>query len=325
MPILEDSLYYPPKLFANGHVQTIYPYFFRKIKDIQLERKRINTLDGDFLDLDILKNNSSEVVILSHGLEGSSKTPYIRGMAKAFDEFGKDVIAWNMRSCSEEMNLKPQFYHAGSTPDLEQIINFAIEAGYQKIHLVGFSLGANLTAMYLGQEGNSLPSEIVKAVLISTPFDLRSSSIELSKTINKMYLENFLVTMRAKILKKHKQMELPQVDLKNLKRTKTFRQFDDYFNAPIHGFKDAEDYWAKCSSIKVLHNIKIPTLMLTALDDPFMGEECYPIKEAKSNTNLFLETPKSGGHVGFIQFNDKSQYWSEKRATDFIIHDNIIS
>ena len=164
---------------------------------------------------------------------------------------------------------------------------------------------------------------IKKAALFSTPCDLYSSIKELSKPMNKMYLENFLNTMRTKILQKHNTIGLTKVDIKHLRKIKTFQEFDNRFTAPLHGFKDAFDYYEKGSCKKNLKNITIPTLMVNAKNDPFLGKDCYPIKEAAQNPNLYLEMPKSGGHVGFLESLRKDILWSELRAGAFILDDEL--
>lgn len=309
----------------NGHIQTLYPYFFRKVKDIQFSRKRLRTFDNDFLDIDISDINSTKLIVLSHGLEGSSDTQYIRGMTRHFNNLGFDVISWNMRSCSGELNWTEKFYHALMTSDLSQVIDFSkSRKAYKEINLIGFSLGAILTSNYLGEKAQQIDPLIKKATIFSTPCDLYSSVKELSRPMNKMYLENFLGTMRKKILLKHNTIGLTNVDVKHISKIKSFEEFDNRFTAPLHGFKDAHDYYEKGSCKTKLKDIAIPTLMVNAKNDPFLGKECFPIKEARDNDNLYLEMPKTGGHVGFFESIRKDILWSELRAQAFIMDDEII-
>lgn len=317
MPWIQSSTYRPPPMFSNGHLQTLYPYFFRKIRDIEYKRIRLDTDCGDFLDIDLSLIGSDELLIVSHGLEGSSASQYIKGMVRQFNRDGKDVLAWNMRSCSGEMNRLPGFYHAGMTDDLDLMIRYGIEKGYKKISLIGFSLGANLTALYLGQRSETLAPEITNAVIFSTPCDLGKSAEKISRVRYRFYLESFLVTMRKKILDKSLSMDLG-VSLEGIERIKSFREFDDRFTGPLHGFKNGQQYYDEVSCKKWLHKIKVPTLIINAKDDPFLTKECFPTKEAHDNKNLYLEIPVSGGHVGFISFNSDRLYWSEKRAHDFL-------
>ena len=317
MPWMENSTYTAPPLFANGHLQTLYPYFFRKIRDVNYSRVRLNTSDGDFIDVDRSSVDSPNVIIISHGLEGSSDSQYIKGMTRIFNKQGLDVIAWNQRSCSGELNRLKRFYHSGVTDDLEFIIKYTESLGYKNISLMGFSLGGNLTALYLGQQGKNLSPRISNAVLFSVPCDLGKSAEKISQVQYRFYLESFLTTMRQKILKKNLTVDLG-VDTNGIEKIKSFGEFDDRFTAPLHGFKSAQEYYQTCSSKNWLQEIAVPTLIVNAKDDPFLTKECFPIREARKNKNLFLETPKSGGHVGFVTFNQGENYWSEKRAQEFL-------
>ncbi|MBT3584577.1 MAG: alpha/beta fold hydrolase [Halobacteriovoraceae bacterium] len=312
----------PPPLMANGHVQTIYPFIFRKIKELSYARSRINTADGDFLDLDCLDQDSKEVVILTHGLEGNSNSAYIKGMARHFSRRGSDVIAWNMRSCSGEMNRSHLFYHSANYNDLESVIQWArAKNQYKKIVLVSFSLGCNITAKYLGAMGHNIPAEIQACTLFSAPCCLDATVDSLKGPFGKVYLESFLVTMRKKIVAKSKIMELPGIDptdLANINNIKTFRDFDKKFTAPLAGFKDHREYWKEASCYQDLGNIRIPTLIVNAKNDPFLNGKCYPTLIAAKNPYLHLEIPESGGHLGFVAFNQHDRYWSEQRASQFV-------
>lgn len=231
---------------------------------------------------------------------------------------GYDTIAWNYRSCSGELNRQRGFYTANDYMDLELVINWAILRGYKKVSLIGFSIGANLTGFYLGDKNFRIPSEITSAILISAPIDIEESTLNLNNWhIGKVYTESFLSTMRKKIKLKHEIMGLPGIDIDAILRVKTFKEFDDLYTAPANGYSNAKDYYQHASAKRVLHNIKIPTLILNAENDPFLGENCYPDKIARNSKNIFLEKPKSGGHVGFVCFKDE-HYWSEKRALEFL-------
>lgn len=322
MPVISDSTYKAPRLFSNGHIQTLYPYLFRKIKDVDYKRSRLTTKDHDFIDIDIASVNSNKLLILSHGLEGSSESPYVKGMARHFNMLGVDALAWNMRSCSGEMNKAERFYHGGDSEELDSIVKYALSLGkYNEIYLMGFSLGANLTAKYLGDMGRSLHSSIKKAVIYSAPCDLKSSAEVLARPVQKIYLNDFMTTMKKKLIEKDSLIGFTSIDISKIPDVKSFFEFDTLFTAPLHNFKDAFDYYAKASCKPVLHNISIPLLIINAKNDPFLADECYPIKEATKNKNITLEIPNSGGHVGFVSFNENQFYWSEMRASNFIFGD----
>lgn len=320
MPIITDSEFSPPKILENGHTQTLYTYFFRKVDGVKYERVRIETPDDDFLDIDHTAVGSDHLVILSHGLEGSTDTGYIRGMMKYFSEKGIDTIGWNMRSCSGELNRQKRFYHAASTDDLETVISYARSLKrYKKISLVGFSLGGNLTLFYIGQKGKSLYPELTNSIVFSSPVDLSSSIDKLEKPgFGKIYTENFLNTMRQKLIAKNEIMDMG-VDLNGIDKIKSFREFDDKYTAPISGFKDGADYYSSASSLQHLDKIVLPTLIVNAKNDPFLPAKCYPLRQAEKNPNLHLEIPESGGHVGFVHYNEGLEIWSEQRAEKWIL------
>lgn len=308
--------YKAPFLFKNGHIQSIYPVLFRKIDPSFYERERIDTPDGDFLDLDWARAESDTLAVISHGLEGNSCRAYVTGMAKALNKGGWDVLAWNYRSCSGEPNRRLQSYHNGATGDLSWVIQHAKkQKPYREVALVGFSLGGNLSLVHLGRD--QVDPVVTKAVVFSVPCDLKSSAETISKPANAIYMKRFLKMLHEKIRDKMKLMP-GQIDDHKFEKIKTFRQFDDRYTAPIHGFKDALDYWEKCGSKQFLHAIQVPVLIVNAADDPFLPQECYPVREAASNRNITLEIPESGGHVGFIEFNRRNRYWSEKRAVSFL-------
>ena len=317
MPLIETSTYRAPLLLFNGHVQTIFPTLFRKVHDVSFTRERITTPDDDFLDLDWLTMNaSSKLVILSHGLEGNTSRAYVRGMAKRFHEEGWNILAWNYRGCSGESNRLLRSYHSGATEDLEIVIHHGLSRGYTEIVLIGFSLGGNMTLKYLGEKGNQVHPAIRKAVTFSVPVDLKSSALTMESPACRIYMRRFLRMLHEKI--KLKSTMFPgQISDTGFSEIKTFRQFDDRYTAPLHGFRDAEDYWSRCSAVRFLDKITIPTLLVNAQNDPFLGPSCFPITQVQHHTHITLEMPRTGGHVGFPASSKKGYYWSEERALLF--------
>jgi len=316
---MPEPSYSPPFLMKNGHVQTIFPSLFRRIDGVCYKRERIRTADDDFLDLDWSTQNHSKLAILSHGLEGCSSRSYIKGMARALNDNGWDALAWNYRSCSGEPNHQLRSYHNGVTDDLAWVIDHAgKKRPYQQIALIGFSLGGNLTLLHIGRE---TPNPMIsKAVVFSVPCDLASSAQTLAKPANVLYMKRFLKMLHQKVREK-KQLMPERIDDTGFDQIKNFKDFDDRYTAPIHGFTDARDYWTKCSSKPFIPDIRIPTLIVNAVNDPFLPEACYPFKEAESNQHITLLTPESGGHVGFVCFNRQNLYWSEKTAVRFLNQD----
>ena len=323
MPLLTSSSYSPPNYlglgmgsgFADGHLQTILPALFRRVPRITRERERIETADGDFLDLDWNRDHRSEsLVIITHGLEGNSSNASIQGMAAAFHRAGWDALSWNLRGCSGEQNRLLRTYHSGAWEDLQSVINHAA-GSYHDIALIGFSIGGNITLKYLGDLGASVHPRIRGAVAFSVPCDLASSARAMESLGNLIYMEHFMRDLRRKI--REKAAAFPgAVSTERLDRMRTFREFDGTYTAPLNGFLSAEDYWAKASSKPSLAGITVPTLLISALNDPFLGPECYPTEIAETHPDLHLELPQSGGHLGFIQTGN--EYWSESRALEFL-------
>ncbi len=313
---MKNNIYTPPFLFGNGHVQTIFPVLFRRINSVSYQRERITTFDDDFLDLDWSVKNNNRLAIVSHGLEGSTDRAYVKGMVKALNDNGWDALAWNYRSCSGEPNRTLRMYHNGVTDDLAWVIQHAKSQNrYKEIALIGFSLGGNLTLLHAGKDR---PDPIVKkAIAFSAPCDLAESAKVIARPSNKIYMKRFLVLLHQKVKAKKKLMP-DLIDDAGYHKIKDFKDFDDRYTAPIHGFKNANDYWEKCSSKPHIPNITIPTLIVNAIDDPFLPDACIPIKEANQNKNITLCATKAGGHVGFISFNRKNMYWSEKTAIEFL-------
>ena len=314
--LVAKSTYKKSAFFSGEHIETMIPSIFRKVKLTPTAKERIKTPDNDFLDLDWHKVNSNHLVIISHGLEGSSESQYIVGTARYFNQQGIDALGWNFRGCSGEMNDTTTFYHSGATYDLETVITHALTKGYSKISLVGFSLGGNLTLKYLG-EPRAKHKEIFSAAVFSVPLDLDSSSDEIAKPKNKLYTYRFIKRLKKKIITKHQIMgdQFPLNDVENIKDVRTF---DAVFTGPLHGFKSAEDYYEKCSSLFYLEGINTPTLIVNALNDPFLPKSCYPTEKVKDHKHIWFETPEHGGHVGFMPAAKDGSYWSERRAYEFI-------
>ena len=318
MPLINRSDYKAPLFLQNGHIQSIYPTLFRRFDTGFYERERIFTPDDDFLDIDWSRAGSNRLAIISHGLEGNSHRNYVVGMVKMLNRNGWDALAWNYRSCSGEMNRRLRFYNSGTIDDLEVVIEHAAKIeSYKEIVLIGFSMGGNLSLLYLGNKGSRIDSKIVRSVVFSVPCDLKASTRELAKFKNRIYMGRFLKTLHQKIRTKMKLMP-GQINDDNYHLIKNFKDYDDRYTAPLHGFNNAEDYWSKCSSNRFIPEIKIPTLIVNARNDPFIVDGCYPVNETSDSKCVYLETPRSGGHVGFMQFKRDKSYWSEERTIEFL-------
>lgn len=318
MPLLK-STFFPTLPFRNSHFNTVYRAVFMK-EHVSYDRKRIHTWDQDFIDLDFSLVGSKTLVVLIHGLEGSSQSKYILAATKEFNNEGLDTVAFNLRGCSGEDNLLLQTYHSGKTEDVHFVINHLLENySYDDIVIVGYSLGGNLTLKYMGEYANTQSSKIKCAVAVSVPIDLASSGKEMSALKNKLYMDEFLKTLRKKVLLKAKNFPEFHLDKDQLLKAKVFRDFDALYTAPVFGFSGPEEYWEKASSKPYLSKIEKPTILITSQDDPFLPAACYPIQEANASKNFYLEITKYGGHVGFISsFLPQENRWLENRMLNFI-------
>ncbi len=317
MALILNSTYRAPLWLPGGHVQTIYPALFRRIPAVASRAERLELADGDFIDLEWSGNGGPRLAILLHGLEADLKAGYIRGMAAALIRRGWDVLTWNFRGCGGEPNRLLRMYHSGATEDVHLVVSHALaNHPARSIDLVGFSVGGNLLLKYLGERPAELSPRLHRAVAFSVPCDLACSSRQLALSSNRIYMERFLIAMRAKIRAKNA-MFSDHLDLTGLDRMRTFREFDDRYTAPLHGFRDAEDYWARSSSRQFLPHIRLPTLLISAANDPFLGPGCYPREEAADSACFHFECPATGGHVGFPTFGG-GEYWSETRAVEFL-------
>lgn len=311
------------------------PSVLRRVR-VPYVRERIDTPDNDFLNLDWVKSEtredrssfslvspSSPLVILSHGLEGDSQRPYLAGMVKHLTANGLDCLAWNYRSCGGEMNRQARFYHIGETGDFDLVIKHALSQGYQTIYLLGFSAGGSMTLKYLGEQGADLNPAIKRAVTISVPLNIASSAQRLEAWDSMVYNIRFSRSLKRKVLAKSALMP-DKLPVGALRKVRTVREFDRLFTAPMHGFRDENDYYQQSSALAFLPCITVPTLIINARNDPFLAPDCFPEGLARELPNVFMEFPEAGGHCGFPPGDAFSRalrhgtYWSEERALAFL-------
>ena len=314
MPLVPTT-YSPSFPFRSGHVNTIYPVFFRWVSGVTYQRERIETPDDDFFDLDWVLNGQEREVLVLHGLESSAEAVYVKGMLKAFSEAGWDGVGMNFRSCSGERNRQPGAYHAGQTTDITQAVNHIASKGrYKSMMLIGFSLGGNVVLNYLGREPEKVNPLVSRAMAISTPVDLSGSADQLDKNPeNRYYVRRFLKRLNAKALDIAARAP-GLIDENIIASIKTIRDFDHHITAQINGFDGADDYYTRSSSKPHLANIRIPTYLLNANDDSFLGTTSFPTAEAQDHPNLYFEHANYGGHVGFV---DGKRSYAEQRALAF--------
>jgi uncharacterized protein len=317
MPLLTYSSFAGNRLLKGKHVETVMPALFRSLS-IPYVRERRTLSDGDFLDLDWITAGNSKLLVLFHGLEGSSNSQYIKGMARYFFAKGWDVCAVNFRTCSGEMNTVLRTYHSGATDDVNEVMQYLASHHHYKLMVAGgFSLGGNVLLKYLGEQLYRLPSMLKAAFAFSVPCDLAASSSQMASFENTIYMKRFLKSLTCKM--KHKATQFQGVlQTDGIDEMRTFAEFDNLFTAPINGFIDAADYYAQCNALQFLPGIQLPTLLVNALNDPFLTPSCFPAQLSATHPHLYLEIPKYGGHVGFANRFPNESYWSEQRAFEFI-------
>jgi predicted alpha/beta-fold hydrolase len=312
--MLRPSDYRSPWYLPGADLQTIVPHL-RRIEEVSYRRQRIELVDGDFVDVDWSEKGRDSLVIIAHGLEGHSRRPYILSTVRAFNAAGWDALAWNMRACSGEMNRNVGFYHAGLTQDLAAVLACAQSEGYRRIALVGFSLGGSLILKYLGECGVQAPDELCAAATFSVPCDLADSARALHRPRNAFYLQRFMRHLRDKVRQKARARP-GLIDDSGLEGLRDLYAFDARFTAPMHGYASPEAYWDSNSCTPFLSSIRVPTLVVNARNDTFLGPACYPLELVSSLQSVSMEVPAEGGHIGFPLAGGAC--WMEERALRFI-------
>lgn len=308
---------------SNKHIQTLFASFFRNKPQPKTLQERLHLKDGDFLDLNWCythnSNPNTPIVILFHGLTGSVKSPYIRGMMDKLSKNGLNTVLMHFRSCSGEINTLPRAYHSGETGDALYCIE-TIQKRFTcaPLYAIGYSLGGNMLLKLLGELGDDSP--LNAAVSVSAPMQLHISSEVISKGFSRLYQKHLIAGITNTLKKKYSQHDMQSLlnfKEENINTIKTFFEYDSIYTAPIHGFDSANDYYTKCSAKQYLKDIHTPTLIIHASDDPFMDDRVLPSKEEISSS-VFLEVSKNGGHVGFVEGSlFKPKYWLEERIVKF--------
>jgi hypothetical protein len=320
MPLL-PSRFRPARGLANPVAQTVYPVLLRRAPRAPTRRERWETPDGDFLDVDLLEPARPRgFLVLVHGLEGSAESPFVRGMLTRAEAASLGALALNFRNCSGEPNRLARSYHSGETGDLRLVVAQAVERwpGLGGA-VVGFSLGGNVTLKWLAEEGRGAPDPIRAAVAVSVPFDLALCGATIDEPRNFWIRENFLRPLKAKALEKA--ARFPGLfDVPAIRAARTLRAFDDLVTAPLHGFRDAAEYWTRSSSGPRLGPIARPALLLSAEDDPIIPARCHPVSIAREHPHLHLERSERGGHVGFVGGSVLApRFYAEERAMEFAL------
>jgi len=292
--------YRAPAWLPGGHLQTIYPALTPRLPAFAYRRARWELPDGDFLDLDWLDGpDAAPLVVLFHGLEGSSRSHYALALMGALRDRGWRGVVAHFRGCSGEPNRLPRAYHAGDSETVGAVLGqLAPLAGAAPLHAVGVSLGGNALLKWLGEAGAQAGRLVRRAAAVSAPVDMVAAGRALDRGCNRVYARHFLASLKAKIRAK-REIHPGLLDGVDLDALRSLRAFDDRVTAPLHGFRDAEDYWRRSGAKPWLQGIAVPSLILHALNDPFLPREALPGREAVS-AGVRLDYPAQGGHAGFM-------------------------
>jgi predicted alpha/beta-fold hydrolase len=320
---MKTKTFKPPFLLKNTHFQTIYPALFSKFKNLEIEVEKFKLSDKDFVECvwhnKPTKNSKKPIVTLFHGLAGGFNSPYIQRAMSTLGANGFSIVLMHFRGCGKEMNSLPKSYHSGETEDAKEWFK-SLQKRYPSTPLfaIGYSLGGNMLLKLLGEVGNDSP--LKACISISAPMQLEISADKMNHGFSKLYQYHLMKNLKRDLLIKYKMHDMQSLigisenDVKNLK---TFWEFDEAYTAPIHGFKSAYDYYKKSSSKQFLKNIKTNTLIIHAVDDPFMTPKILPNKSELS-TSIKLEVYPNGGHVGFVAGSVfKPKYWLEERIVNY--------
>lgn len=309
----------------SAHAQTIGGRLLRRMRPPAFERERIELPDGDFVDVDrpvfpIQSRSDAPLVLLMHGLEGSARRGYAIETYRQLALRGVRSLGLNFRSCSGEPNRAPRFYHSGDTADIAHVLRLLAER-YPGVPrgVIGFSLGGNAMLKLLGELGAEARQLVSTAVAVSVPYDLGAGADWLERTaMGRFYTSRFIRSLIAKAEARAAHLS-DRCDLERIRAARTFREFDDAATAPIHGFADADDYYRRSSSLHYLRDIRVPTLLLHAADDPFLPAACFPCDAVRDNALIDAVVTDNGGHVGFIEGPPWApSFWAEEQAARYL-------
>jgi uncharacterized protein len=318
-----SSPYRTPRWLPGGHAQTIYAALFAPCPVVKYRRERWDTPDGDFIDVDWISTHESRItdhasqplVVLFHGLEGSSRSHYALSLMHAVRSRGGRGAVIHFRGCSGELNRLPRAYHSGDSAEIDWVLRRLAQDG-APIYAVGVSLGANVLLKWLGERGTAATQWLQRAAAISAPLDLMAAGNVLDRGFNLVYTRHFLRSMRRKSIAKlaaHPKL----YEAAAVARARTLREFDDLVTAPLHGYRDTDDYWTRASSKPLLAQIAVPTLLINARNDPFLPPAALPLPHEVSACTT-LEFSDEGGHVGFVcGAFPGSLRWLPQRVLDY--------
>lgn len=317
----EPSTYTAPAWLPGGDLQTIWGTWVAR-PDVGYRRERWEMPDGDFIDFDWVDGPANTpLVVLFHGLEGNSQSAYARHLMDAVHQRGWRGVVAHFRGCSGEDNRLPRAYFAGDVAEIQRILQrLHISNGGAPMHAVGVSLGGNALLKWLGEVGGKAKGVLASAAAVSAPLDLAASGAALDQGFNRVYTARFLKTLKAKA--RAKLERYPELyDREALDQIETIKAFDTLVTSPLHGYRDADDYWSRAASKPGLKHIGIPTLVINARNDPFMPANVLPGPDEVS-AHVTLDFPETGGHVGFVTgwFPGASEWLPNRLLGYFALH-----
>lgn len=298
-----ESLYRAPWWLPGGHLQTIYPSLFAPAPEVAYRRERWLTPDSDFIDVDWIdapSETGAPLLVLFHGLEGSSRSHYARAVMAHARRQGWQGLVAHFRGCSGEPNRQPRAYHSGDSDEIDWILRRAQQARPQAaLYAAGVSLGGNALAKWAGERGDAARF-VTAAAAIGAPLDLAAGGAALGRGFNLIYTRMFLASMKRKATEKY--ARFPNLGDGGRRAramgARTLYEFDDAFTAPLHGFRDVDDYWSRASGLPWLGAVTMPLLVLNSVNDPFVPAASLPVA-AQVARSVVLDQPSHGGHIGF--------------------------
>ena len=323
-----SELTYTPAWWVPGaHLQTLWGKLVRRVPDITTRSERWATPDDDEIEIHRIDapldgDEASPRLVVLHGLEGTIHSLYLRGMLRRAHTLGWAADALIFRGCNGEVNRVRRMYHSGETTDIDFVVRRLInEHPTQPIVLAGFSLGGNVLLKWLGEQGADLPEQVCAAAAVSVPYDLERGARNIEQGFSRVYTRHFLHTLRRKA--EAKLAQFPDLfDVAALARARTLYDFDDVVTAPVHGFANARDYYRRSSSLQYLSRIRIPTLLLSAYDDPFLPRDVLDDVVGVSHSSEWVTSEfwEHGGHVGFVSGTSPldPHYYGEERVVEFL-------
>jgi uncharacterized protein len=316
-----DSDFRPHPLLRDAHAQTLSASLLRPLPPLGLRIERLELPDGDFVDLGWCgeENDSGPIAVLVHGLTGGFESKYLRATARRLIAQGLRCVILQLRGAGPEPNRTARCYNHGDSADLRFLWHWLrARAPRSRIVTAGWSLGANVTLKALAEEGTAAP--VAGAAVACAPFQLEPCADRLRTGLSRLYQVKLLKELKASIRRKHGPVPPPPgVDLAGALRARDFFEFDDAYTAPLNGYRDARDYYARCSSAQFLGSIAVPTLIVNAIDDPFMTPDVLPAASALAPA-VTLELSTHGGHVGFIDAGPRREprFWLERRLAAWL-------